>query len=552
MAVRVRQVTRTTQPQEAVGVARDNPLSSNLSAQYLPTRGDIVDSVKASSAGATFYGGSVTSVGPSGIGVKAVAYGSNAIGGDYVAIPASPENSLSAPLSWEILLSVGTLSSGAAFPIISGILTKDSQAARGCTLRFNPDATSGNYNVPCFIALDSGGNETKAIGVGASAGQLLHLVGTWDGTTATLWQNGVAYTATGARTIATGATVPLAINTDYLGDASNLNRSSDHLVYYVRIWSEAVSAAKVAALYSNPWQLFEPEQIVVNLGAATGPTYTLTAATGSFTLTGQSANLVVSRKLTATTGSFALTGQSANLVVSRKLTTETGTFTLTGQSTNLKVSRKLVAGTETFSLTGISANLVYTPVSGATYTLTAQTGVFNLTGQAAAFKVSRKLTAGTGVFYFVGNAANFYPGGVIPTTTKGGVGKGKNLTLKQKKKLKQVVNQEWLKAEQTAKELLYERLGHAEPAKTKVERLTTVQSLGDVIAALQALSKETVTLPEQQAVIKSFEKSIDTKIVKTGERLVYVEDKVNETLGRIEKKIQNLEDLLIVIIDDLL
>ena len=65
------------------------------------------------------------------------------------------------------------------------------------------------------------------------------------------------------------------------------------------------------------------------------------------------------------------------------------------------------------------------------------------------------------------------------------------------------------------------------------------------------MSKETVTLPEQQAVIKSFEKSIDTKIVKTGERLVYVEDKVNETLGRIEKKIQNLEDLLIVIIDDL-
>lgn len=261
-----------------------------------------------------------------------------------------------------------------------------------------------------------------------------------------------------------------------------------------------------------------------------GPTYTLTAATGTFTLT----------------------GQAANLVVSRKLTTATGSFTLTGQSANLKVSRKLTAATGTFSLTGISANLVYTPVSGATYTLTAQTGVFNLTGQAAAFKVSRKLTAGTGVFYFVGNAANFYPGGVIPTTTKGGVGKGKNLTLKQKKKLKAVVNQEWLKAEQTAKELLYERLGHAEPAKTKVERLTTVQSLGDVIAALQALSKETVTLPEQQAVIKSFEKSIDTKIVKTGERLVYVEDKVNETLGRIEKKIQNLEDLLIVIIDDLL
>lgn len=261
-----------------------------------------------------------------------------------------------------------------------------------------------------------------------------------------------------------------------------------------------------------------------------GPTYTLTAATGSFTLTGQSANLVVSRKLSAATGTYTLTGNAANLVVSRKLVAETGAYTLTG----------------------IAANLVYTPVSGATYTLTAQTGVFTLTGIAAALKVSRKLTAETVAYYFTGNDVGLYPGGIIPTTTKGGAGRGKNLTLKQKKKLKAVVNQEWLKAEQTAKELLYERLGHAEPAKAKVERLTTVQSLGDVIAALQALSKETVTLPEQQAVIKSFEKSIDTKIVKTGERLVSVEDKVNETLGRIEKKIQNLEDLLIVIIDDLL
>ena len=272
---------------------------------------------------------------------------------------------------------------------------------------------------------------------------------------------------------------------------------------------------------------FSADQVAAGGG---GPTYTLTCATGSFTLTGQSANLVVSRKLTAATGSFALTGQSANL----------------------QVSRKLVADTGAFSLTGIAVNLVYTPVSSATYTLTAQTGVFNLTGQAAAFKVSRKLVAETVSFSFVGNDANFYPGGIIPVTTKGGKGQGKNLTLKQKKKLKAVVSQEWLKAEQTAKELLQERLGNVEPAKVRVERLTTVQSLADVIAALQALSKETVTLPEQQAVIKSFEKSIDTKVIKIGERLVAVEDKVNETLGRIEKKIQNLEDLLIVVIDELL
>lgn len=257
-----------------------------------------------------------------------------------------------------------------------------------------------------------------------------------------------------------------------------------------------------------------------------GPTYTLTAATGSFTLSGKAANLVVSRKLTAATGSFTLTGQSANL----------------------KVSRKLTAATGTFSLTGISANLVYTPVSGATYTLTAQTGVFNLIGQAAAFKVSRKLTAGTGVFYFVGNAANFYPGGVIPTTTKGGVGKGKNLTLKQKKKLKQVVNQEWLKAEQTVQELLLDRLGHAEPAKAKIEKLTASKSLVDVIEALKALSKETVTLPEQQAVIKTINKTIVEKTTKPAEKVSDIE----ERMAKFEKRLVDIEEMVLVVMSEIM
>lgn len=291
-------------------------------------------------------------------------------------------------------------------------------------------------------------------------------------------------------------------------------------------------------------------RIVVPFGlSGGGPTYTLTAATGSFTLTGQSATLQVSRKLTAATGTFTYTGQAATLKVSRKLTAATGTFTYTGQSANLVVSRKLTAGIGSFSFVGQAANLVYTPISSATYTLTAQTGVFNLTGQAASFKISRKLVAETVAFSFVGNSAAFvYSGDVVPTVTKGGNGKGRNLTLKQKKKLKAVVNQEWLKAEQTVKELLEDRLSHKEPAKVTVDKLTQAQSLLDVIQALKALSKETVTLPEQQAVIKSINQTIVEKTTKQVDKT----NDLERRLDQFEKRLDDLEGMVLSVLAETL
>ncbi len=122
----------------------------------------------------------------------------------------------------------------------------------------------------------------------------------------------------------------------------------------------------------------------VNVNEGGGPTYTLTAATGVFTLTGNAAGLRVSRKITAGTGSFTLTGNAAGLIAGRKLSAATGSFTLTGNS----------------------VNLVYTPIGGPTYTLAAGTGSFVLTGNAAGLRVSRKITIGTGAFVLTGNPVN--------------------------------------------------------------------------------------------------------------------------------------------------
>lgn len=245
-----------------------------------------------------------------------------------------------------------------------------------------------------------------------------------------------------------------------------------------------------------------------------GPTYTLTAATGSFTLTGQAANLVVSRKLTAATGSF----------------------TLTGQSTNLKVSRNLVAGTGTFSLTGISANLVYTPVSGATYTLTAQTGVFNLTGQAAAFKVSRKLTAETGSFVFGGYPVVFsYSGDVVPTQTKGGAGRAKI-----KKKRQKLVKREVDETLQQLIDDLIEDRNYQTPQELIEEAVEELKTVAVETQKLEAVNPEVV-----KALLL-----VSTLAI----RLDLVENQMNQKLEEMAKELQktnkyaqSLEELIVIL-----
>jgi len=164
--------------------------------------------------------------------------------------------------------------------------------------------------------------------------------------------------------------------------------------------------------------------------------YSLAAETGSFTLTGQTAELTVSRVLIAETGAFSFTGQAADLTVSRalsadtgtfslsgqdaaltytplgaySLTAETGSFALTGQAANLTVSRVLSADTGTFSLTGQDATLT----KG--LTLAAETGAFVLTGQDATFERTRVLPAETGQFFLTGQDADLiYSGDPIPS-----------------------------------------------------------------------------------------------------------------------------------------
>ena len=130
----------------------------------------------------------------------------------------------------------------------------------------------------------------------------------------------------------------------------------------------------------------------------------LSCSSGGFNLTGQDIDLLVSRLLTCQSGSFTLAGSDADLLVHRVLSCESASFTLTGQDADLLASRLLSCQSGTFVLTGQDIDLLYSG-SSATYTLTCQSGSFVLTGQDVNLLINRLLTCQSGSFVLTGQDA---------------------------------------------------------------------------------------------------------------------------------------------------
>lgn len=128
--------------------------------------------------------------------------------------------------------------------------------------------------------------------------------------------------------------------------------------------------------------------------------YTLTADAGAFTLTGQAAGLPVGRTVAASVGSFALSGQATVLSIGyAPMAAGVGAFTETGNAAGLAAARVMAASAGAFLLTGQAAGLV---VPGR---IEAAPGSFVLTGVAAGLASSRAIGAGIGAFTFTGSAA---------------------------------------------------------------------------------------------------------------------------------------------------
>lgn len=108
--------------------------------------------------------------------------------------------------------------------------------------------------------------------------------------------------------------------------------------------------------------------------------YSLSAAAGSFTLTGNAATFKATRLLSASVGSFVESGIAAGFNDNHHIVADAGAFALTGNAARLIYQRlPLAVSAGGFTLTGVAAAL------SRTWVLTAATGSFVLTGNAAAF-----------------------------------------------------------------------------------------------------------------------------------------------------------------------
>lgn len=264
-----------------------------------------------------------------------------------------------------------------------------SSAARVWVL-FNGTATGGSSSDSSgklyLYTIDTSLNQNSPAAGGFAGGIIdgVHSYGiTRDASTVSYYRDGKLL-GTESPTNSNNVWTSLGI-TSVNGVSPNLanTRTYDKSLVLTRFWNRRLlSEQDFLSLYQNPWQIYSPRtrDKWITPTISGGATYTLTASTGTFTLTGNST---------------ALTAQ-------RKIVSSVGTFTLTGNATGLSAGRKLTASVGTFTLTGNSATLTYTPSGGYTYTLSAATRSFSLTGNATLFKVSRKLPLSVGTFTLSG------------------------------------------------------------------------------------------------------------------------------------------------------
>lgn len=271
-----------------------------------------------------------------------------------------------------------------------------------------------------FYASDSAGNFVFITGTTSLS------TGTWYMATL-VWRSATDYEIyLNGGSEATGSTSrqPNAANNRWLFGSSAATPDSffDGSFDEMGAWAKSLSTAEISALYGSGTPASYD-----NFGSLPSSGSTLTAAAGTFTLSGQSAGLKVGRKTVAAAGAFTLSGQTAGLKVGRQLAASAGSFALSGQSAGLKSGRMLSIAAGSFTFTGQSAGLKASRNLSAavgTFTLTgqdaafdlpgsritAEAGTFTFTGQPAGLKADRKIAAGTGSFALAGQAAGLLHG----------------------------------------------------------------------------------------------------------------------------------------------
>ena len=162
----------------------------------------------------------------------------------------------------------------------------------------------------------------------------------------------------------------------------------------------------------------------------TGGAFTLTADSGSYSVTGTASSLILGALLTGASGSYAYTGTDASLITGYGLQADSGSYTYTGAAATLLADKILAASTGSYTYTGTPASLTrdgtlsadtgaytYTGTAAAltfasagSFTLTALTGAYSVSGTNADLLRAATLGADSGAYSYTGAAVDFATG----------------------------------------------------------------------------------------------------------------------------------------------
>lgn len=152
-----------------------------------------------------------------------------------------PHNAAFSTASWTIAcwIKPTTWTSGAG---LDTLLSKSSSSFPFAPweLRKTTSATTVEINI------GAGGSSATAVGSSLTAGTWAHVAATWDGTTLRIYNNG-SQTATSTATSGSAFTNSANIS---IGRSTQFGRYFNGTIDDVRIYSRALSAADVAALYA--------------------------------------------------------------------------------------------------------------------------------------------------------------------------------------------------------------------------------------------------------------------------------------------------------------
>lgn len=289
-----------------------------------------------------------------------------------------------------------------------------------------------NYSVHFYLGSSNGGAQynfivansslSACVGGAQIVGKSDFVAGVYNGTHCILYVNG----REAARTTASAPAVPTFLCIG--ANSGNVNSGEQWVgdIDTVGIFPRAFSAGEMLALYERPDRLLkQPRRRLWSVPSVGG--YTLTADTGSFTVTGTDANPEYGRLVFADSGAFVVTGQAATLARGYGLTADTGSLSITGTvatlhygrvlpcvagavdvngtDASLEYGRSLQAGSGAYSVTGQDANLIHATVGS--YTITANPGTYSITGSNAELTATRYLSAQSGAVAITGTPVAF-------------------------------------------------------------------------------------------------------------------------------------------------